>query len=136
MESHIKILGILHVVLGGMGVLAAIAILCLFGGIAGLVGSTAAAGDSAIAVPILGGIGSLIAVILLVLSLPGFIGGIALLNMASWSRIYMIVISALYLIHVPLGTALGIYGLWVLTKPETEALLAGQRYVTGPPVRY
>jgi hypothetical protein len=29
---------------------------------------------------------------------------------------------------VPFGTAIGIYGLWVLTKPETEALLSGRRY--------
>src|SRR5579872_242965 len=119
MEPHIKVLGILHVVLGGMGVLAAIAILALFGGIAGVVGTSAAPSDSAIAIPILGGIGTIIALVLLALSLPGLIGGIALLNMASWSRIYMIVISALYLLHVPIGTALGIYGLWVLTKPET-----------------
>jgi len=136
MEPHIKVLGILHVVLGGMGVLAAIAILALFGGIAGVVGTTAAPSDSAIAIPILGGIGTIIAIVLLVLSLPGLIGGIALLNMASWSRIYMIVISVLYLLHVPIGTALGIYGLWVLTKPETEALMSGNRGFISRPANY
>jgi len=26
------------------------------------------------------------------------------------------------LLSVPIGTALGIYGLWVLLRPETEAL--------------
>ena len=31
------------------------------------------------------------------------------------------------LLSVPIGTALGIYGIWVLTRPETEALFA-QRY--------
>ena len=40
----------------------------------------------------------------------------------------MIVISVLDLLNIPFGTALGIYGLWVLTKPETEALLSGRRY--------
>ena len=128
MESHIKILGILHVILGGMGVLAAIAIMCLFGGLAGLVGVADQSGGSAIAIPILGGIGGLIAVILMIFSLPGLIGGIALLNFAPWSRVFMIVISALHLLHVPIGTALGIYGLWVLTKPETEALFARRTY--------
>jgi len=34
----------------------------------------------------------------------------------------MIVISAIELLHIPIGTALGIYGLWALTKPETAAL--------------
>jgi hypothetical protein len=40
----------------------------------------------------------------------------------------MIVISALDLLSVPLGTALGIYGIWALTRPETEALFAQRRY--------
>jgi hypothetical protein len=40
----------------------------------------------------------------------------------------MIVISALDLLSVPIGTVLGIYGIWVLTRTETEALFARQRY--------
>ena len=128
MESHIKIVGILHVILGGMGVLAAVAILFLFGGLAGLVGVADQTGDSAIAIPILGGIGGLISIAILVFSVPGLIGGIGLLSMAPWSRVFMIVISALYLLHIPFGTALGIYGLWVLTRPETETLLSRRAY--------
>ena len=127
MESHIKIVGILHVILGGMGILAAIAIIALFGGLAGLAGM-ADNGDAAVAVPILGGIGGLIAIVLMMFSLPGLIGGIALLNLAPWSRVYMIVISALHLLHVPVGTVLGVYGLWVLTKPETAALMQRRAY--------
>jgi hypothetical protein len=33
-----------------------------------------------------------------------------------------IILSALDLPGVPIGTALGVYGLWVLLKPETERL--------------
>jgi hypothetical protein len=122
LKSHIKILGILHVILGGMGVMAAVAVMALFGGFAGLVGAADPTGDAAFAIPILGGIGGLVAIILMLFSLPGLIGGIALLGLKPWSRVYMIVISALHLLHVPIGTALGIYGLWILTKPEAEAL--------------
>jgi len=32
------------------------------------------------------------------------------------------VLCAINLLHVPLGTILGLYGFWVLLKPETEAL--------------
>lgn len=128
MESHIKILGILHVVLGGMGVLGAVIVLFVFGGLASLAGIADQTADAAIAVPILGGIGGIISVVILAFSLPGLIGGIALLTMAAWARIFMIVISALYLLHVPFGTALGIYGLWVLTRPETEAMFVRRRY--------
>jgi hypothetical protein len=128
MEQHVKVIGILHVVLGGMGVLAGLAFLALFGGLAGLVGSADQAGTGAAAVPIIGGIGGIICIVLMIFSLPSLVGGVALLMMAPWSRIFMIVVSGLYLLHIPVGTALGIYGLWALTKPETEALFARHRY--------
>ena len=128
MEQHVKIIGILHVVLGGMGVLAGVAFLFLFGGLAGLVGAVDQTGDAAVAVPVLGGIGGILFIVLLIFSLPSLVGGVGLLMMASWSRIFMIVVSVLYLLHIPIGTALGIYGLWALTKPETEALFARHRY--------
>ncbi len=124
MESHVKLLGILHIVLSSLGVLAAVVILFVMGGLAGAIGLSDHSNDAAAAVPILGGIGGLLFIVILVFSLPGLIGGIGLLKMAPWSRIFMIVISALDLLSIPFGTALGIYGLWVLTKPETEALLS------------
>jgi hypothetical protein len=132
MDSHVKLLGILHVVLGCLGVLGAGIILIIFGGLAGIAGMTDQSPDAALAVPILGGIGGIIAVIVLVVSLPGLIGGIGLLRLAPWSRVFMIVISALELIHIPIGTALGIYGLWALTKPETQALFVRPAYQPAP----
>jgi hypothetical protein len=128
MDQHVKIIGILHVILGGMGVLAAVALLFLFGGIAGLVGAVDHTGDAAVAVPLLSGIGGFLFIVCLIFSLPSLVGGIALLKMAPWSRIFMIVVSVLYLLHIPIGTALGIYGIWALTKPETEALFARRVY--------
>jgi hypothetical protein len=124
METHIKVVGILHVALGSLGVLGALIVLVVFGGLASIVSMSDHAPDAAAAVPILGGIGGIVAIVIAIFSLPGLIGGIGLLKMASWSRVFMIVISALDLLHIPFGTALGIYGLWVLTKPETEALLS------------
>ena len=129
MGQHGKIIGILHVVLGGMGVLAAVAFLALFNGIASIVGTQAQASDAAVAVPVLGGIGGILFVVCLVFSLPSLVGGIALLNMTSWSRVFMLVVSVLYLIHIPIGTALGIYGIWALTKPETQLLFERQQYL-------
>jgi hypothetical protein len=80
--------------------------------------------DSArIAAPIVGVIGVIIGIFLLALALPAILGGWGLLNYRSWSRILMIVISGLSLLHFPLGTALGIYGLWVLLNEQTRQLL-------------
>jgi hypothetical protein len=46
----------------------------------------------------------------------------------SWARIVGIVLSAVSLINIPIGTAVGAYGLWVLLNKETERL-----FDTAPP---
>jgi len=122
MADHVKILGILHVVYGILGTLAGILVMVIFGGLAGLVSIAAHSGDALIAVPILGGIGAFIFVLLLALSLPGIVAGFGLIELRPWARMLTIILSALELMSVPLGTALGIYGLWVLLSPGAEQL--------------
>jgi hypothetical protein len=122
MEQHVKILGTLHIVFGSLGILLALGLLLLFGGIAGLVGVSHYSSDTSISVPILGGVGAFIFFVLLALSLPGVIAGIGLLQFRSWARVLTIVLSVFDLIHVPFGTALGIYGLWVLLSQDSERM--------------
>lgn len=50
-----------------------------------------------------------------------FVTGYALLNRASWGRILAIVAGILALFKFPLGTALGIYTLWVLLPSPSGA---------------
>jgi hypothetical protein len=124
MAQHVRILGILHIVFGGLGVLGAVIVLMVFGGISAIVGMSDHSADSAAAVPVLGMIGGFVFILVLVLSLPGLIVGIGLLQFKPWARILTIILSAFDLFGVPFGTALGIYGLWVMLNPETERLLA------------
>lgn len=122
METHVKIIALLHIILGSMGIVGALVLLLIFGGIAGVVGLSHGDPDAALAVPLLGGIGGILFLLVLAFSLPSVIGGIGLLRFAGWARVFTIVLSAIDLIHIPFGTALGIYGIWALTKPETQAL--------------
>lgn len=125
MQTHVRVLGILNLVMGGLGVLAALVILLLFGGIAGFVGAAAEAEagiDAQAAAPILTIVGGAIAIFLLLVSLPGIVAGIGLLHYREWARILTIVLSAINLLNVPLGTLLGVYGLWVLLQRETVEL--------------
>jgi hypothetical protein len=39
-----------------------------------------------------------------------------------WARYLMVILCAMNLLNPPVGTAMGIYGLWVLLSPETEPL--------------
>jgi hypothetical protein len=50
------------------------------------------------------------------------LAGIALFSYKSWSRVLMIIISALNCLNIPIGTAIGVYSLWALMKPEVLAL--------------
>jgi hypothetical protein len=124
MRDHVRILAYLHIVFGGLGAVAAIIVLFVFGGIAGVVGASNPGDPQAwhVAMPILGVIGLVISGFVLLLSLPGIIAGFGLLRFRPWARILGIVLSALDLPGVPIGTALGVYGLWVLLQPETERL--------------
>jgi hypothetical protein len=58
-----------------------------------------------------------------VIGIPSLIAGIGLLNRKRWARILAIILAILALSSFPIGTAAGIYTLWVLTQRETEQLL-------------
>ena len=68
--------------------------------------------------------GDLLGYLLLIISLPQLICGYGLLTKKSWSRIFGIILSCLSLLSIPIGTVIGIYGLWVLFKDETKELLS------------
>ena len=134
MIGHIKILGWIHVIFGVLGIAAGLVVFTILGGIAGLVGISGDS-DGRVAAPILVLIGGFVLMILIVLSVPGLIGGVGLLYFKPWARILMIVLSALHILNIPIGTILGVYGLWALVNPETEALFANRGVLPyAPPV--
>jgi hypothetical protein len=125
MEQHVKILAILNLVYGGLGVLAIIVILVVFGGTAGLVAADHDP-EAGVAVGVMGAVGGFAALCVALFSAPPFVAGIGLLKMRPWARTWTLVASIINLLSIPFGTALGIYGLWVILKDETVALLRRQ----------
>ena len=117
-DQHIRILGILYIVIGGLGVAAALIVFGIFGGIAGV----ARAGERPEAVPFFVLLGGLAMTVVLSMSAPSIIAGIGLLYFKPWARVLTIILSVIHLFNLPVGTALGIYGLWVLLQRETETL--------------
>jgi hypothetical protein len=125
MQQHVSILGVLYIIFGVLGILAAMACLALFGGAAGIVGMVAPDDpDAAVAIPILGLVGLVLFVLIFFLSIPGLLVGIGLVRFRPWSRVGGLVLSGLNLLNFPLGTALGIYGFWVLLSRETEVVFS------------
>jgi len=122
-ETHVKVLAILYVVFAGLSVLFGLGILLLTGAVSGIVGTS---GDTGFAIPFIRLGGTAAAVFCFVWAVPGFVVGIGLLRRQPWARILGIVLSALSLMHVPFGTALGVYGLWILFHRDTERLFAAR----------
>lgn len=117
MEKHITILGAIYIALGVLGALTALIVF------AAIVGGGLMSRDME-AMAITTGVGTVVALFLLLVSLPGIIAGVGLLKRKSWSRILVLILACLNLLNIPFGTAIGIYSLWALTRPETPRILS------------
>ncbi|MGQ9918201.1 MAG: hypothetical protein ACUVS7_12355 [Bryobacteraceae bacterium] len=121
METHVKILAWFNLILGALGCLVAAATFAGGSLIPALV--ALAAGEAGfLPASILQAIVTVIVAIVLVLSLPSLILGFGLYNLRPWARILGIVLAAIHLLNVPLGTIISVYAFWVLLNPQTEAL--------------
>lgn len=121
MSTHVKVLAVIFLVYGALGVLAACAAPLFFGSLAAIVGASHD-DDAHLGMAVLGLTGLAFAVFFFVTSIPGVICGWGLLKFRPWARILGIVLAAICLINIPLGTILGIYALWVFFHKDTEAL--------------
>lgn len=63
-----------------------------------------------------------VATVMVIVSIAGITGAIGVLKRREWGRIVLLVVSFITLFRIPLGTALGAYGIWVLLNDETVRL--------------
>jgi len=111
MEKHVTLVGALHIGYGAFQILGAlVAFMFIVGG--GLLGGLISKEESVI------GITLFIALWVILISVPGIIGGIWLLRHKSWARYVVLVVSVLILLNVPLGTGIGAYSIWALAEDE------------------
>ena len=112
MESHITAVAALTIGMSILAIIIAFIIFAIIGGIGFLTHDPEAA-------VILVSIVSAIGIFLTLLAVPGIIGGIGLLKRREWARILVLVVSAIQLMNIPIGTAIGAYSIWVLVQKET-----------------
>lgn len=115
MDTHVKILGVIYIV---AGLLMALLGLFLFGI---LTGSGIISGDHT-AMLTTGIIGTALALFFGLLSLPSIIAGFGLLKFRNWARVLAIILGVLHLFGFPIGTAIGVYTLYVLLNDKTTPL--------------
>jgi protein-S-isoprenylcysteine O-methyltransferase Ste14 len=124
MDTHVRVLGVLNIAIGVVGLIIALLTMIGVGGAAGIISASAEPEDAALAIPILSIVGGLVVAVVFAFSVPSVVTGIGLLYFKPWARILGIVLSAIALLGFPWVTLLGIYGLWVLFNKDTERLFA------------
>jgi hypothetical protein len=115
MEQHVRILGVIYVVYG-------VFLLIIAGGLFALLTGIGLATQDHTAAWIMSGVGTFIAVIIAVLSIPTIVTGIGLQRFRPWARILGIVLAVFKMLAFPLGTAVAVYAFWVLLNEKTTPL--------------
>ena len=126
-QNHITLLGVLHIARGALVLLIGVVLFGLLTGI-GVIS------DDSTALGVLGFIGTALMLLLVALAIPCVLAGIGVLLRREWGRITALVVGILSLIDIPIGTAIGVYSIWVLMNDETRALFQNtQATVIQPP---
>ncbi len=115
MKKHVSVAAILQIVFGSLNVIAAMAIAFAFGFVDQFV-------DDPTAVKVLGIVGTPLVVLFLLFGGAMIAGGVGLLSCKPWARILTLVMSAVGLLNIPIGTLKGVYIIWVLVQSETVSL--------------
>ena len=113
METHIKILGWLTIANGALTLLIGSFVFVILAMIGAVSGEPEAFGILAVS-------GLITGMFMVALSTPSLLAGAGLLWGKNWGRILTIIVSFFNLFSFPIGTALGIYGLYVLLRQEAN----------------
>lgn len=114
MQKNINIVAALQIGLSIFNLLIAFLIFTVLKVVGGFV-------DDANGSTILSLIADILAIVFIIISLPGILAGMGLYKRKEWARILTIILSVIELFSFPFGTAIGIFSIWALIQPETIA---------------
>jgi len=114
MEKHINVVAALQIGLSIFNLLIAFLIFTVLKLVGGFV-------DDANGATVLSIIADVLAIVFIIISVPGIFAGIGLYNRKEWARILTLILSVIEIFSFPFGTAIGIYSIWALIQPETIA---------------
>jgi len=115
MKKHVSVAAILQIVFGSINVIIAMVIAFAFGFVDQFV-------DDPTAVKVLGLVGTPLVVLFLLSGGAMIAGGVGLLGCKPWARVLTLVMAAIGLLNIPIGTLKGVYIIWVLVQQETVSL--------------
>jgi len=121
MESHKRILAILYIISGALQIIVMLIVSSFISIFMPYLADQAGSEGAWVfewLVPFI----QIIAVIIISLfSIPSIIGGIGLINNKSWAMILVLILGCFKLFSFPIGTAIGIYTIWVYSENNKQS---------------
>jgi hypothetical protein len=117
MDSHKRILGIIFTVTSILSILVALFLNIFFSVLWTFVMSQAGA-DEQLPLEFISMLFQYLPWVIIVFSIPSLVAGIGLLNKASWAMTLALVLGCLKLLSFPVGTAIGVYTIWVYSEDQ------------------
>jgi hypothetical protein len=125
-KEHNNLLGIFILIQGGMTIFAGILLVLIYGGLGVALMGAGPDQEARLAGGMIFGIGLVVAVVIIAFSAFYLYTGLKIRKEEGIGRTLGIIVSILSLFSFPLGTALGIYGLWFLLGDLGKQLYLGQ----------
>ncbi len=116
MESHKRILAILFIISGTLEIVTMLFLSAFFSLLMPFIANEAGPDASWVFEFIVPFFQLIVIGVIVLLSIPSIIGGIALLNKKPWGLTVLLVVGCIGIFSFPIGTALGIYTIWVFAK--------------------
>ena len=126
LKGKVDLLGLFFLISGGLQVCVALFMGVMYGLIGtgiGVAGVMEGEGEAMVVGGSVFSVGICIAVFVLVFAVPTLMTGRALRKQKRWARIAALVLGALGILNVPIGTALGVYAFVVLLDKEIDSVL-------------
>ena len=130
-RDHNNLFGIFVLIQGGIALLMGLAFVVLYGVLGATMFGTAHRQEDQMMGGVFLAVGVIVGVICILVAAFYFFTGIKIRKMASIGRALGIAVSILSLFSFPLGTALGIYGLWFFLGDLGKSLYSGQPSYSG-----
>jgi hypothetical protein len=120
LDTHKKVLGIIYVITACLVIFAALFIRAIMAIVFGFAFENADPEERRIAEFVMAITSFLPAIMIIFSGIPTFIAGLGLLLRQSWAPLFALIMGILKLISFPIGTAIGIYAIWIYSEDQKQ----------------
>jgi hypothetical protein len=118
MESHKRILAFIYIISGILQIMVMLIVMSVFSTLLPFIQDEAGRDAEWVFRWLIPFIRMMVMFIIILFSIPSIIGGIALLNEKKWALSLLLILGCFKLFSFPIGTAIGIYTIWVYAKDQ------------------